>query len=31
VTYLLTAGGHNAGIVSEPRHHGRTFRGCGIN
>jgi polyhydroxyalkanoate synthase subunit PhaC len=26
VTYLLTAGGHNAGIVSEPRHHGRTFR-----
>jgi polyhydroxyalkanoate synthase subunit PhaC len=26
VTYLLTAGGHNAGIVSEPGHHGRTFR-----
>jgi polyhydroxyalkanoate synthase len=26
VTYLLTAGGHNAGIVSEPGHHGRSFR-----
>jgi polyhydroxyalkanoate synthase subunit PhaC len=26
VTYLLTAGGHNAGIVSEPGHRGRTFR-----
>jgi polyhydroxyalkanoate synthase subunit PhaC len=26
VTYLLTAGGHNAGIVSEPGHHGRIFR-----
>jgi polyhydroxyalkanoate synthase subunit PhaC len=26
VTYLLTAGGHNTGIVSEPGHHGRTFR-----
>jgi polyhydroxyalkanoate synthase subunit PhaC len=26
VTYLLTAGGHNAGIVSELGHHGRTFR-----
>jgi polyhydroxyalkanoate synthase subunit PhaC len=26
VTYLLTAGGHNTGIVSEPGHHGRAFR-----
>ena len=26
VTYLLTAGGHNAGIVSEPGHPGRAFR-----
>jgi polyhydroxyalkanoate synthase subunit PhaC len=26
VTYLLTAGGHNAGIVSEPGHPGRIFR-----
>jgi polyhydroxyalkanoate synthase len=26
VTYLLTAGGHNAGIVSEPGHPGRGFR-----
>jgi polyhydroxyalkanoate synthase subunit PhaC len=26
VTYLLTAGGHNTGIVSEPGHHDRTFR-----
>jgi polyhydroxyalkanoate synthase subunit PhaC len=26
VTYLLTAGGHNAGIVSEPGHQGRCFR-----
>jgi polyhydroxyalkanoate synthase len=26
VTYLLTAGGHNAGIVSEPGHQGRIFR-----
>ena len=26
VTYLLTAGGHNAGIVSEPGHSGRGFR-----
>jgi polyhydroxyalkanoate synthase len=26
VTYLLTAGGHNAGIVSEPGHRGRGFR-----
>jgi poly[(R)-3-hydroxyalkanoate] polymerase subunit PhaC len=26
VTYLLTAGGHNAGIVSEPGHAGRSFR-----
>ncbi len=26
VTYLLTTGGHNAGIVSEPGHRGRSFR-----
>lgn len=26
VTYLLTAGGHNAGIVSEPGHDGRSFQ-----
>jgi polyhydroxyalkanoate synthase subunit PhaC len=26
VTYLLTSGGHNAGIVSEPGHNGRNFR-----
>jgi polyhydroxyalkanoate synthase len=26
VTYLLTNGGHNAGIVSEPDHPGRRFR-----
>jgi polyhydroxyalkanoate synthase len=26
VTYLLTTGGHNAGIVSEPDHAGRSFQ-----
>jgi polyhydroxyalkanoate synthase subunit PhaC len=26
VTYLLTSGGHNAGIVSEPGHRARHFR-----
>jgi len=26
VTYLLTIGGHNAGIVSEPGHDGRSFQ-----
>jgi polyhydroxyalkanoate synthase len=26
VTFLLTTGGHNAGIVSEPGHRGRQFR-----
>ncbi|SDC03196.1 PHA/PHB synthase family protein [Ruegeria marina] len=26
ITFLLTSGGHNAGIVSEPGHEGREFR-----
>lgn len=26
VTFVLTSGGHNAGIVSEPGHKGRTFQ-----
>jgi polyhydroxyalkanoate synthase len=26
LTFLLTKGGHNAGIVSEPGHRGRTYR-----
>lgn len=26
MTFVLTSGGHNAGIVSEPRHSGRHFR-----
>ena len=26
VTYVLTSGGHNAGIISEPNHPGRSFR-----
>jgi len=26
VTYLLTAGGHNAGLMSEPGHDGRSFQ-----
>ncbi|MDE1173206.1 MAG: alpha/beta fold hydrolase [Parvibaculaceae bacterium] len=26
ITFILTSGGHNAGIVSEPGHHGRHFR-----
>ena len=26
MTYLLTTGGHNAGIVSEPGHPGRSFQ-----
>ena len=26
VTFVLTSGGHNAGIVSEPGHHGRRWR-----
>ena len=26
VTFLLTSGGHNAGIVSEPGHHGRSYQ-----
>ena len=31
VTYLLTSGGHNAGIVSERSHKGRRFRVSGKN
>ncbi|MTV31029.1 alpha/beta fold hydrolase [Rhodoblastus acidophilus] len=26
ITFVLTSGGHNAGIVSEPGHHGRRLR-----
>lgn len=26
ITFLLTSGGHNAGIVSEPGHEGRSYR-----
>jgi polyhydroxyalkanoate synthase len=26
VTFLLTSGGHNAGIISEPGHQGRSYR-----
>ena len=26
MTYVLTTGGHNAGIVSEPGHAGRSYR-----
>jgi polyhydroxyalkanoate synthase len=26
VTFVLTSGGHNAGIVSEPGHHGRSYQ-----
>ena len=26
LTFLLTSGGHNAGIVSEPGHRGRSFQ-----
>ena len=26
LTFVLTSGGHNAGIVSEPGHHNRHFR-----
>ena len=26
VTFVLTSGGHNAGIVSEPQHSGRTYQ-----
>lgn len=25
IAFLLTSGGHNAGIVSEPGHHGRHY------
>tara|TARA_R110002124_G_scaffold149220_1_gene314896 strand:+ start:14997 stop:16871 length:1875 start_codon:yes stop_codon:yes gene_type:complete len=30
VTFTLTSGGHNAGIVSEPGHKGRTFQSATI-
>ena len=26
ITFILTSGGHNAGVVSEPGHRGRTYR-----
>jgi len=26
ITFVLTSGGHNAGIVSEPGHHGRAYQ-----
>jgi poly(3-hydroxyalkanoate) synthetase len=26
LTFVLTSGGHNAGIVSEPGHRGRTYQ-----
>ena len=26
ITFVLTSGGHNAGILSEPGHTGRTYR-----
>ena len=26
ITFVLTSGGHNAGIVSEPGHRGRSYR-----
>jgi polyhydroxyalkanoate synthase subunit PhaC len=28
ITFVLTSGGHNAGIVSEPGHRGRTYQVC---
>ena len=26
ITFILTSGGHNAGVISEPGHHGRQYR-----
>jgi polyhydroxyalkanoate synthase len=31
VTFVLTNGGHNAGIISEPGHHGRHFQALTTN
>ncbi len=30
ITFVLTSGGHNAGVVSEPGHKGRTFQAATI-
>ena len=31
LTFVLTNGGHNAGIVSEPGHHGRHYQSRAAN